>query len=55
MSKKISEMSEQELQEEIERMRAIPVPATPTGKRQPKRLDEQPKKRKGWMDELLGE
>lgn len=54
MNKKIAEMSDAELLAEIERMRAVPVPQAPTGKRAPKRLDEQPaRKRKGWMDDLL--
>lgn len=51
-TKKISEMSDEELLSEIERMRSVPIPQASV-RRQPKRLDETKPKKKGWMDDLL--
>jgi len=47
--KKITELSDEELNAEIERLQQIPIPASPSAKR-PKRLDATPKKRKTLYD-----
>ena len=53
MGKKISEMSDDELLAEIERLRAVPMPQAPEPRaRRPKRLDESKPRRKSVFDQL---
>ena len=49
--KRITEMTDEELQMEILRLQETRPPASPSPKR-PKRLDAQPKRRKSLLDQL---
>lgn len=56
MSRPITEMSDSELLEEIERLQAIPIPKGPTPKAPRRSRDVKPKaaRRGGWRDQLFG-
>lgn len=47
--KPITEMSDEELEAEISRLRAVPIPS-PSLPKKPKRLDQTPKKRRSLVD-----
>ena len=52
-SKKISEMTDDELLAAIEELRSVPVPNAPGAPRRPKRMDEaKPRKRASVFDQL---
>jgi len=53
MGKKISEMTDAELLEEIARLRAVPMPQAPEPRaRRPKRLDEAKPRKRTVFDQL---
>lgn len=51
MGKRITEMSDAELDAEIERLQQTRIPSAPERKR-PKRLDETPRKRRTLLDQV---